>query len=405
MDVKLIREDFPILGVEVHGKPLVYLDNAATTQKPLSVLEAIDRAYLSANANVHRGVHYLSTLATERHEAARQRVASFINAPSAREVIFTRGTTEAINLVAASFGERYLNEGDEIMISTMEHHANIVPWQMIAERKRAKLVVIPIDERGEIIMEAYEQLLSERTRIVAVSHSSNVLGTVNPIREIVRLAHEREIPVLVDGAQAIAHLPVDVQELDADFYAFSAHKLYGPTGIGVLYGKERWLEALPPYMGGGEMIQKVTFEKTTYNELPFKFEAGTPDYVGSTALAAAIDYVSALGLEEIASWEHQLYSYAVAEISKRFDDFKILGMAEGKSAILSFQIGAIHPFDLGTLLDQMGVAIRTGHHCAEPLLERYGYTAIARASFALYNTLEEVDAFVEALERIVPMLR
>lgn len=404
-NIEAIRADFPILDTTVHKHPLVYLDNGATTQKPRVVLEAIERAYTSANANVHRGVHFLSQLATEQHEAARRRVARFINAPSDRQIIFTRGTTESINLVATCFGARYVQADDEIVISTMEHHANIVPWQMLCERSGAKLRVIDITPEGELDLMHYQSLLSERTRIVALTHVSNVLGTINPVEEVIRIAHERNIPVLIDGAQAIAHTSVDVQALGADFYVFSSHKIYGPTGIGVLYGREDLLEAMPPYMGGGEMIAKVTFERTTYNELPFKFEAGTPDYVGTTALAAALDYVEALGIEHIARHEEELLRYATERLLGEFPDAFVLGTAEHKGATLSFGIGQIHPFDLGTLLDQLGIAIRTGHHCAEPLLNHYGHTAIARASFGLYNTRAEVDKFIEALHRVVSMLQ
>lgn len=404
-NIEAIRADFPILDTTVHKHPLVYLDNGATTQKPRVVLEAIERAYTSANANVHRGVHFLSQLATEQHEAARRRVARFINAPSDRQIIFTRGTTESINLVATCFGARYVQADDEIVISTMEHHANIVPWQMLCERSGAKLRVIDITPEGELDLMHYQSLLSERTRIVALTHVSNVLGTINPVEEVIRIAHERNIPVLIDGAQAIAHTPVDVQALGADFYVFSSHKIYGPTGIGVLYGREDLLEAMPPYMGGGEMIAKVTFERTTYNELPFKFEAGTPDYVGTTALAAALDYVEALGIEHIARHEEELLRYATERLLGEFPNAFVLGTAEHKGATLSFGIGQIHPFDLGTLLDQLGIAIRTGHHCAEPLLNHYGHTAIARASFGLYNTRAEVDKFIEALHRVVSMLQ
>lgn len=404
-NIEAIRADFPILDTTVHKHPLVYLDNGATTQKPRVVLEAIERAYTSANANVHRGVHFLSQLATEQHEAARRRVARFINAPSDRQIIFTRGTTESINLVATCFGARYVQADDEIVISTMEHHANIVPWQMLCERSGAKLRVIDITPEGELDLKHYQSLLSERTRIVALTHVSNVLGTINPVEEVIRIAHERNIPVLIDGAQAIAHTSVDVQALGADFYVFSSHKIYGPTGIGVLYGREDLLEAMPPYMGGGEMIAKVTFERTTYNELPFKFEAGTPDYVGTTALAAALDYVEALGIEHIARHEEELLRYATERLLGEFPNAFVLGTAEHKGATLSFGIGQIHPFDLGTLLDQLGIAIRTGHHCAEPLLNHYGHTAIARASFGLYNTRAEVDKFIEALHRVVSMLQ
>lgn len=403
-DIYKIRDQFPILHTQVHGRPLVYLDNGATTQKPLCVLEAIDRAYRTANANVHRGVHYLSQLATERHEEARRRVARFINASSEREVIFTRGTTEAINLVATSFGAAFVREGDEIVISTMEHHANIVPWQMLCQRTGARLRVIKINELGELDLEHYISLLGEKTKIVSLTHVSNVLGTINPIKQVIDLAHEHGIPVLIDGAQAIAHTKVDVQALGADFYVFSAHKVYGPTGVGVLYGRSELLDAMPPYMGGGEMIAKVTFEQTTYNELPFKYEAGTPDYVGSTALAAALDFVDSVGVEQIASYEDELLQYATRRLTEEFSEVYILGRAKHKEATISFGIGRIHPFDLGTILDRMGVAIRTGHHCAEPLLDRFGHTAIARASFAMYNTQEEVDTFISSLHRAAKML-
>ena len=395
--VEDIRAQFPILTAEVYGKPLVYLDNAATTQKPRCVIQAIEEAYYSANANVHRGVHYLSQIATEHHEAARRRVADFIGAPSAEGLIFTRGTTEAINLVASS-------AGDEIIISTMEHHSNIVPWQMMCERRGAHLRVIPLTPAGEIDMDAYRSLLSERTRLVAVAHVSNVLGTVNPVAEITRLAHEAGALVLIDGAQAIAHTRADVEAIGADFYAFSAHKIYGPTGIGALYGRPEVLDRMPPYMGGGEMIERVTFEKTTYNTLPFKFEAGTPDYVGSTAFARALDFVTELGIEAIAAHEEDLLHYATARLKSEFPNSFVFGEAPHKGGILSFGIGEIHPFDLGTLLDRMGIAIRTGHHCAEPLLASYGHQAVARASFGLYNTREEVDRFFDALHRVVPML-
>lgn len=402
--VEDIRAQFPILAAEVYGKPLVYLDNAATTQKPRCVIQAIEEAYYSANANVHRGVHYLSQIATEHHEAARRRVADFIGAPSGEGLIFTRGTTEAINLVASSAGEAFVSAGDEVIISTMEHHSNIVPWQMMCERRGAHLRVIPLTPAGEIDMDAYRSLLNERTRLVAVAHVSNVLGTVNPVAEITRLAHEAGALVLIDGAQAIAHTRADVEAIGADFYAFSAHKIYGPTGIGALYGRPEVLDRMPPYMGGGEMIERVTFEKTTYNSLPFKFEAGTPDYVGSTAFARALDFVTELGIEAIAAHEEDLLHYATARLKSEFPDSFVLGEAPNKGGILSFGIGEIHPFDLGTLLDRMGIAIRTGHHCAEPLLASYGYQAVARASFGLYNTREEVDRFFDALHRVVPML-
>lgn len=397
-----VREDFPILHTEVHGKPLIYLDNAATTQKPRAVLDQIEQAYCHFNANIHRGVHHLSQVATEKHEAARKRVADFIGATHAHEVLFTRGTTEAINLVASSFGQAFLSEGDEIVISTMEHHSNIVPWQMIAERVGAKIKVVKLLPDGSLDIDHYASLLGKRTKLIAITHVSNVLGTINPIKELIGMAHREGIPVLVDGAQAVAHMPVNVQDLDADFYAFSGHKLYAPTGIGVLYGKEEWLNKIPPYQGGGEMIAKVTFEKTSYNELPFKFEAGTPDYVGSTALAAAIDYVSALGLDAIAAHQEHLLSIATEGV-RAIEGARIIGEAAQKSGVLSFVVGKIHPYDLGMLLDRLGIAIRTGHHCAEPLLDSLGLQATARASFGLYNTEDEVHRFLEALNRVVNM--
>ena len=399
-NITSIRSDFPILSREVYGKPLVYLDNGATTQKPLCVLDAMQHEYLNANANVHRGVHYLSQQATDLHEAARTTVRKFINARSDNEIVFTRGTTEGINLIASSFCEGFMQPGDEVIITAMEHHSNIVPWQLQGMRLR----VIPIDERGTLDLEALPGLFTDRTRLVAVTHMSNVLGTVNPVPEIARVAHAHGVPILVDGAQAVAHRAVDVQAADVDFYAFSSHKIYGPTGIGALYGRPEVLDRMPPYMGGGEMIERVTFGKTTYNSLPFKFEAGTPDYVGSTAFARALDFVTELGIEAIAAHEEDLLHYATARLKSEFPDSFILGEAPNKGGILSFGIGEIHPFDLGTLLDRMGIAIRTGHHCAEPLLASYGHQAVARASFGLYNTREEVDRFFDALHRVVPML-
>ena len=397
-----IRNDFPILGREVYGKPLVYLDNGATTQKPRQVVDAITEEYYSVNANVHRGVHFLSQEATRLHEASRERVRSFINASSTNEIIFTRGTTEAINLLAYSFGEAFLHEGDEVIVSTMEHHSNIVPWQLLEQRKGIRLRVIPITDRGEICLDEYKALFNEHTRLVSVMHVSNVLGTVNPIREMIRIAHEHEVPFAVDGAQGVPHLKVDVQELDADFYAFSAHKIYGPTGIGVLYGKERWLDRMPPYQGGGEMIQTVSFERTTFNELPYKFEAGTPDYIGTTAFARALDYVSALGIEHIAAHEKALTDYALQRL-REIPEMRIIGEAEERGAVISFNVGDIHPSDLGTLLDRLGIAVRTGHHCAQPLMQRMGIPGTVRASFALYNTMEEVDALVAAVDRVRKM--
>ena len=397
-----IRKDFPILGREVYGKPLVYLDNGATTQKPRQVIDAITEEYYSVNANVHRGVHFLSQEATRLHEASRERVRSFINASSTSEIIFTRGTTEAINLLAYSFGEAFLHEGDEVIVSTMEHHSNIVPWQLLEQRKGIRLRVIPITDRGEICLDEYKALFNEHTRLVSVMHVSNVLGTVNPIREMIRIAHEHEVPFAVDGAQGVPHLKVDVQELDADFYAFSAHKIYGPTGIGVLYGKERWLDRMPPYQGGGEMIQTVSFERTTFNELPYKFEAGTPDYIGTTAFARALDYVSSLGIEHIAAHEKALTDYALQRL-REIPEMRIIGEAEERGAVISFNVGDIHPSDLGTLLDRLGIAVRTGHHCAQPLMQRMGIPGTVRASFALYNTMEEVDALVAAVDRVRKM--
>ena len=398
-----IRADFPILKEKVYDKDLIYFDNAATTQKPRCVVEKIEYAYYHMNANIHRGVHYLSQKATDAHEAARTTVADFIHAAKREEIIFTRGTTEAINLVATSFGEAYCKAGDEIIVSLMEHHSNIVPWQMLCERKGLTLRVIPINERGELDIEAYRSLLNEKTRLVSIAHVSNVLGTINPVKEIIRIAHERDIPVLVDGAQSVPHIAVNVVDLDADFYVFSSHKIYGPTGIGVLYGKEKWLNSIPPYQGGGEMIATVTFEKTTYNVIPFKFEAGTPDYIGSTALAEAIRYVQAIGQENIAAHEHELLTYATGRLME-IEGMRIFGTAAEKSAVISFLVGNIHPYDLGMLLDKLGIAIRTGHHCAQPLIDSFGIPGTARVSFAVYNTKEEIDIFIEALKRVVIML-
>ena len=401
-DIDAIRADFPILGRQVYGKPLVYLDNGATTQKPRTVVDAITEEYYSVNANVHRGVHFLSQEATKLHEASRERVRSFINAASASEIIFTRGTTEALNLLASSFGEAFLHEGDEVIVSTMEHHSNIVPWQLLEQRKGIRLRVIPITDRGEICMDEYVKLFNERTRLVSVTHVSNVLGTVNPIGEMIRIAHEHDVPFAVDGAQGVPHIKVDVQALDADFYAFSAHKIYGPTGIGVLYGREQWLDRMPPYQGGGEMIQTVSFERTTFNELPYKFEAGTPDYIGTTAFARALDYVSALGIESIAAHEKALTDYALQRL-REIPGMRIIGEADERGAVVSFNVGDIHPSDLGTLLDRLGIAVRTGHHCAQPLMQRMGIPGTVRASFALYNTMAEVDALVAAVDRVRKM--
>lgn len=396
------RQDFPLLSREVHGRPLVYLDNAATTQKPRAVLEAMDALYTTCNANVHRGIHTLSQEATALHEAARERVRAFLNARSTAEIIFTRGTTESLNLVASSFAEAFLHEGDEVILTVMEHHSDIVPWQLARDRRGFTLRVVPMDDEGRLDLEAYAALLNERTRLVCCCHVSNVLGTVNPVREMARMAHDAGAYFLVDGAQSVPHFPVDVQELDCDFLAFSAHKLYGPTGVGVLYGKEELLERMPPYQGGGEMIARVTFEKTTFERLPFKFEAGTPDYVGTHGLAAAIDYVAGIGLDRIAAYEDQLTRHAMARM-REIEGMRFFGTVEGKTSVVSFNVGQIHPMDLGTLLDHLGFAIRTGHHCAQPLMARCGVEGMARVSFALYNTVEEIDRFVEALQRVVRM--
>lgn len=404
LDIESIRKEFPILAREVHGKPLVYFDNGATTQKPQCVLNRIMRSYTLENSNIHRGVHYLSGVATEAHEAARQRVADFIGARSKDEILFTRGTTESVNLVARTLADQICHEGDEIVVTTMEHHSNIVPWQMACERTGAVLRVAPINEHGELILSEFEALLSERTKIVSVAHASNVLGTVNPVAEIIRIAHKYGAKVLIDGAQAIAHIPVNVVELDADFYAFSGHKVYAPNGIGVLYGKREILDAMPPFMGGGEMIETVRFEKTTYNKLPYKYEAGTPDYVGSCALATALDYISAIGMKEIAEYEHELLAYATEKI-KEIEGVRIIGEAKEKSGVLSFVVEGVHPYDIGMMLDKLGIAIRTGHHCAEPLVDWYGIPGTARASFAFYNTKEEIDYFISSLKRVLMILK
>lgn len=401
-NVEDIRQDFPILQRDVYGRPLVYLDNAATTQKPRSVVEAISNEYYSTNANVHRGVHFLSQKATDLHEAARERVRQFINARSTAEVLFTRGTTESLNLVASSFGEAFLKEGDEVIVSVMEHHSDIVPWQLLRERKGIVIRVIPMDDSGRLDLEAYERLFSERTRLVCVAHVSNVLGTVNPVKKMAATAHAHGAYMLVDGAQSIPHFKVDVQDLDCDFLTFSGHKIYGPTGIGVLYGRECLLEKMPPYQGGGEMIARVTFEHTTYERLPYKFEAGTPDYVGTHALAAAIDYVEALGMDEIAAHEHRLTQYAMERLGA-IKDMHLYGTTPDKDAVVAFNVGNIHPLDLGTLLDRLGIAIRTGHHCAQPLMQRCGVEGMARASFALYNTMDEIDKLAEGIERVSKM--
>ena len=401
-DINKIREDFPILSREVYGKPLIYLDNGATTQKPRCVVESITNEYYSVNANVHRGVHFLSQQATELHEASRETVRRFINARSTNEIIFTRGTTESINLLASSFAESQMQPGDEVIISTMEHHSNIVPWQLQAAKKGISIQVIPMNDKGELLLDEYQKLFSEKTKLVCVMHVSNVLGTVNPVKEMIAVAHAHNVPVLVDGAQSVPHMKVDVQDLDADFFAFSGHKVYGPTGVGVLYGKEAWLDKLPPYQGGGEMIQTVSFEKTTFNELPFKFEAGTPDYIGTTALAKALDYVSAIGMEQIEAHEHELTQYAMQRL-KQIEGMRIFGEARHKSSVISFLVGNIHHLDMGTLLDRLGIAVRTGHHCAQPLMQRLGIEGTVRASFGLYNTKEEIDILAAGIERVSRM--
>jgi cysteine desulfurase/selenocysteine lyase len=398
-DVWRVREDFPILKQKIHGKPLVYLDNAATSQKPQRVIDAVRQFYAEDCSNIHRGVHALSERSTETYEQARVRIQRFINAASEREIVFVRGTTEAINLVARSYGGSHIRAGDEIVISAMEHHSNIVPWQLICEERGAHLRVIPINDNGELLLGEYEKLLNARTRLVAVTQVSNSLGTVNPVRHLIETAHSRGIPVLIDGAQAIQHMQVDVQQLDCDFFAFSGHKVYGPTGIGVLYGKAKWLEALPPYQGGGDMISSVTFEKTTYNKLPHKFEAGTPDIAGAIGLGAAIDYVNEVGLEAIAAYEHELLRYATEAVLE-VPGVRIIGTAREKTSVLSFIMDGAHPHDIGTIVDQDGVAIRTGHHCAQPVMDRFGVPATARASLAFYNTREEIDTLVAALHKV-----
>ncbi|HEX4002149.1 MAG TPA: cysteine desulfurase [Candidatus Acidoferrales bacterium] len=398
-DVERVRADFPILEQKVHGKPLVYLDNAATSQKPRAVIDAISRYYEGTNANIHRAVHHLSEQATGEYEAARITAQKFINAASPTEVIFVRGTTEGINLVAQTFGRANIHAGDELIVTDMEHHSDIVPWQLLCQDRGAKLRVVPINDRGELIFEEYEKLLGPKTKLVCVTHVSNALGTVNPVREIIAKAHSRGVPVLVDGAQAVPHLKVDVQALDCDFYSFSGHKVYGPTGIGVLYGKKALLEAMPPYQGGGDMILSVTFEKTTYNRLPYKFEAGTPDIAGVIGLGAALEYVEGLGIETIGAYEHELLDYATAAVSS-IPGLKIIGTAREKAGVLSFTLENIHPHDIGTILDREGIAIRTGHHCSQPVMRRFGVDSTARASFAMYNTKQEVDALVRGIEKV-----
>ena len=401
-DIRKVREDFPILSREVYGKPLVYLDNAATTQKPLCVLDAMREEYLNVNANVHRGVHYLSQQATDLHEAAREKVRQFINAAKTEEIIFTRGTTEAINLVASSFCENQMKEGDEVLVSDMEHHSNIVPWQLQAMKRGIVVKHLPIDDKGCLDLSTFNAHLSSKTKLVSIAHVSNVLGTVNDVKRIVEMAHACGIPVLVDGAQSAPHMKIDVQAIGCDFYAFSGHKMYGPTGVGVLYGKEEWLEKLPPYQGGGEMIDKVTWEKTTFERLPFKFEAGTPDYVATHGLATAIDYLCSVGIDNIKAHEQELTRYCMEQL-KTIDGIRIFGEAEHKDAVVSFLVGDIHHLDMGTLLDRLGIAVRTGHHCAQPLMDRLGISGTVRASFALYNTKEEIDTLVAGIRRVAQM--
>ncbi len=403
-----IRNDFPILSRDVYGRPLVYLDNAATTQKPLCVLDAMRDEYLNVNANVHRGVHYLSQKATDLHEAAREKVRHFLNAERTEEIVFTRGTTEAINLVASSFVEGLMKEGDEVIVSVMEHHSNIVPWQLQAKRKGIVLKVIPMSDNGELLLDEYEKLFTERTRLVSVTHVSNVLGTVNPIKAMIATAHQHGVPFLVDGAQSAPHMKIDVQDLDCDFYALSGHKMYGPTGIGVLYGKEKWLEEMPPYQGGGEMIDQVSFEKTTFERPPLKFEAGTPDYVATHGLATAIDYIENIGFDAITAHEQELTRYCIERLQEIdniniYGKFSTLNSQLNRDAVVSFNINGIHHLDLGTLLDRLGIAVRTGHHCAHPLMQRLGIQGTVRASFALYNTKNEVDALVDGIKRVVTM--
>ena len=402
-DITKVRESFPILSRTVYGKPLIYLDNGATTQKPLCVLDAMREEYLNVNANVHRGVHWMSQQATDLHEAARETVRKFINARSTTEIVFTRGTTESLNLVASSFVEGCMKEGDEVIVSTMEHHSNIVPWQLQEQRKGIVLKVIPMTDEGELLLEEYEKLFTERTKLVSVTQVSNVLGTVNPVKEMIRIAHEHGVPVVVDGAQSVPHFAVDVQDLDCDFLAFSGHKVYGPTGVGVLYGKEEWLDRLPPYQGGGEMIERVSFEKTTFERPPLKFEAGTPDYIATHGLATALDYVTSLGMDNILAHEQDLTHYALQQL-REIEGMHIYGHRnDSGDAVISFNVGDIHHMDLGTLLDQLGIAVRTGHHCAQPLMDRLGILGTVRASFGLYNTREEVDTLVAGIKRIAMM--
>ena len=403
LNIQEIRKDFPVLSEKVYDKPLVYFDNAATTQKPNSVIEAEADVYRKMNSNIHRGVHHLSNLCTEAFENVRSKVADFIHAGSTSEIIFTRGTTESVNLLSASFGDTFLQEGDEVVLSQMEHHSNIVPWQLLQERKGIRIRVIPVTDQGELDLTGFEEMLSSRTKMVAVTHISNVMGTINPVSKIIETAHRHDVPVMLDGAQAIHHTSVDVQELDCDFYVFSGHKMYAPTGTGVLYGKQKWLERMKPYQGGGEMIDKVSFDGTTFNELPYKFEAGTPNYAGIIGFGAAIDYLNKTGLQQIWNYEHELFHYALKTL-RNISGIRLVGEAEEQSSVISFLLGRAHPFDVGTLLDKLGFAVRTGHHCAQPLMDRFGISGTVRASFAFYNTFEEVDRLAEGINRIAPML-
>lgn len=402
-DIDSIRGDFPILKTKVNGHPLVYLDNGATTQKPQSVIDAITAYYTQMNSNVHRGVHHLSQLATDAYEVTRRKLAKFVNAAHDYEVILTNGTTHSINLVATCYGKRFVNEGDEIVITAMEHHSNIVPWQMLCEERGAKLRVIPINDQGELDMDAYRSMINEKVRMVSITYVSNTLGTLNPVREIIKLAHDFDIPVLIDGAQAIQHLQVDVQALDVDFFAFSGHKMYGPTGVGVLYGKEKWLDQLPPYQGGGDMIKEVKFEKTIYNDLPFKFEAGTPNIEAGICLAAAIDYINTVGMNQIALYETELLKYATKALSE-IEEIRFIGTAKEKCSVISFLVNGAHPYDVGVILDKLGVAVRTGHHCTQPLMDRFGIPGTVRASIAMYNTKEDIDRLVAAVQKAASML-
>jgi cysteine desulfurase/selenocysteine lyase len=404
MNIDKIRNDFPILKQEIYGNPLIYLDNAATTQKPVQVMRAMDEAMEQYNANIHRGAHFLSEKCTTVHEETRKYIADSINALSSNEIVFTRGTTESVNLVASSFGEEFLCEGDEILVTRMEHHSNFVPWQMMCERKKAKFSVVDIEEDGSLSLEKVRQAITDNTKMIAVTMVSNVLGTINPVKDIISMAHEHDIPVLVDAAQAVQHMSADVQELDCDFLAFSGHKLYGPTGSGILYGKEKWLEKMPPYQGGGEMIERVTIEKTTYNDLPFKFEAGTPNYIGNIGLGAAMLYLEKIGIDNIAEHEKAVYQYAMDKLSS-IDGIRFIGEAENKISVISFLIDGIHPYDIGTLIDKKGIAVRTGNHCAEPLMKRFGVSGTIRASIGLYNTKNDIDAFMEGLIKALKILR